>query len=114
MKTNGGDGDDEIVVKRCPRCQTVIRNCRRFGNILHKIFSEVREVSEKIYGNLKDLQTYQAVLLKIISKPKWFTHVPEQMREYVVNLLTENLHKTGTSRMYVRESPRILKSVRTT
>ncbi|XP_021964846.2 NFX1-type zinc finger-containing protein 1-like [Folsomia candida] len=111
VKTNGGDGDDEIVVKRCPRCQTVIRNCRRFGNILHKIFSEVREVSEKIYGNLKDLQTYQAVLLKIISKPKWFTHVPEQMREYVVNLLTENLHKTGTSRMYVRESPRILKSI---
>lgn len=112
MKTNDG-GDDEIGVKRCPRCQTVIRNCRRFGNILHKLFSEVREVTEKIFGNMKHLQQVHAGLLKIISKPKWVAQVPQEMQEYVLNLLTEKVHKTGMFRVDAGSS-RILKSVSTT
>ncbi|XP_021953554.2 NFX1-type zinc finger-containing protein 1 [Folsomia candida] len=109
VKTNDG-GDDEIGVKRCPRCQTVIRNCRRFGNILHKLFSEVREVTEKIFGNMKHLQQVHAGLLKIISKPKWVAQVPQEMQEYVLNLLTEKVHKTGMFRVDAGSS-RILKSI---
>lgn len=44
-------GSKQIKVKRCPKCNTIITRCVRYGDIIKKQFKDVLGIRKKIFGN---------------------------------------------------------------
>jgi hypothetical protein len=84
--------DDEIGIKRCPRCRTIITHCRRFNNIIKMRLKDVILVKKKIFGDQKKVGLTQAALIK---KLRWDT--PNLIRnfpifhDYLLNLLCDKV-----------------------
>lgn len=84
---------EEVGAKHCPMCREIIRQSRRYGNLLKKCYVEVQDVTKNIFGNLKKLHNGQAELVKKIRSPAWRSIVPESMTLFLTKSLTEDASK---------------------
>jgi len=76
-----------ISSKACPRCKTLIRHSKRYGNILRKQIAEVLKVKRLVFGNEKLVAERQTKLLtEIYGNPIWAQTLPE-VQKYVIQLL---------------------------
>lgn len=100
--------DDEIGVKRCPRCTTVIRSCRRFGNIIKTRLQDVIKVKTKIFGNQKKITENKSTL---IAKLRWdednrWSRIFPALHDQLMDKLTHQIPvKRGSPEMGIVPKP---------
>jgi hypothetical protein len=83
--------DDEIGIKRCPRCRTVITHCRRFNNSIKKRLKDVILVKKKIFGDQKKVGLTQDALIR---KLRWAENLLRNFptfHDYLLNLLCDKV-----------------------
>jgi hypothetical protein len=53
-----GDGSEQAgaLVRRCPKCKTIVGNSRRYGRILKECLKDVMIVKKRIFGEEKNIQ----------------------------------------------------------
>jgi len=85
--------EGEIKAKSCPKCKTIIRHCKRYGNILRLTVKDVMAVKKKIFGDIKKIQEDQMAkffqLQSNFSKG-WIQHFPV-LGEFLANSLVDQV-----------------------
>jgi hypothetical protein len=77
-----------ITSKCCPRCKTLIRHSKRYGNILRQQVAEVMKVKRIVFGNEKLVKKRQSKLIsEIYGNQVWVTVSLSDFQTYIVNLL---------------------------
>jgi hypothetical protein len=83
--------DGEIGMKRCPRCQTIIRHCRRFKNVIRQRLQDVIDVKKIAFGNQEKVsKTQDSVMQKLRwdNDMKWSRHF-QILHEFLINKIVE-------------------------
>lgn len=62
------EGDNQIQMKACPRCKTVIRRNLRFSNTVKDCLKKIEKVKIITYGNVDTNKEMQNKLLKLVEK----------------------------------------------
>lgn len=84
QKTEEKPESTEITVKRCPKCQTIITKCVRYGNIIKKQFKEVLRIRQKIFGNNRTQKETQQVVARKIQRQSFQQECQfENVREFL-------------------------------
>jgi len=90
--------EGEIGAKACPRCKTIIRHCKRYGNILRKRLVDVMNVKIMAFGNQEVIQPKQKELvseiLEISGKAEWIQVLSQtnpHMKDYFLEKLAYTL-----------------------
>lgn len=53
---------NEITVKRCPKCNTVITNTQRYSNYIKETFRDIINIKKQLFGKEKDNETNRVQL----------------------------------------------------
>ncbi len=104
--------EGEVSAKCCPRCKTLIRQSKRYGNILRSRLKDVMAVKRKVFGNELAVTQKQNLLLKDITDVQWYVYLPE-VREFLQNKLSQTttnlvtkgmIEKTKLRKVGIRDS----------
>lgn len=81
-----------IGYKSCPRCKTVIRQGKRYGNILRLQKQDTMKVKEKVMHGVKNMRHLQVQKFNKLddrdTKKRWMTRFPN-LWEYIVKQLVD-------------------------
>ena len=54
---------DEVVIKKCPKCPIPVTKSVRYGNIIKERLQKVLKIREKIFGNDENQRSMQETLV---------------------------------------------------
>jgi len=89
MKMAQEDNSQEIGIKRCPRCSTVITHCRRFNNVIKARLNDVVLVKQRVFGNQKEVAVIQAALIRKIRFQSDMKKIFPKMYQFLMELISE-------------------------
>jgi len=88
--------EGEIEVKTCPRCKTIIRHNRRYGNILRTRLKDIMNVKKKVFGNSEELLNTSVKLYSELSSG-WTTDFIKDTKKFILDQLVDvYYHTDGT------------------
>jgi len=84
--------EGEISAKKCPRCTTLIRQSKRYGNILRTRLSDVLAVKKKVFGNRVDVAEKQKLILREMRDVNinWAAYLPK-VRQFIIDRVAQVL-----------------------
>ena len=48
--------DDEIKLKKCPKCNTAITKTQRYMNVTKKVYEDICRVKRRLFGKLREIE----------------------------------------------------------
>lgn len=88
-----------IQAKNCPRCKTLIRHSKRYGNILRRRLEDVKKVKLLVFGNEEEIKKGQAALItELLSAQStgshWSRYLP-QFRKEMFDQIAQIVRESG-------------------
>lgn len=95
-------GDGLISAKRCPRCKTTIRNCRRFGNVIRQHYQDIVKVKMRAFGNKANSERMRNKWISNLNNDppmeRLFPRVHMRIRDFLIQEVHRQVgHQTATS-----------------
>lgn len=106
-------GDGLISAKRCPRCKTAIRNCRRFGNVIRQHYQDIVKVKMRAFGNKANSETMRNKWISNLNNNPPMERLFQKVHMRIRNILIQEVHRQVGHHTATTLIPKTVSNLRT-